>query len=94
MSLTAVAPLAGRTSVDDLDDLIRLWLRRPAQGLTPREWEVAVLVTRGCSNRQIAEELVLSERTVDTHVSHILYKLRLRARAQIAAWVVLNRDRN
>jgi non-specific serine/threonine protein kinase len=49
---------------------------------------VALLVTRGWSNRQIAEELVISERTVDTHVSHMLRKLGLISRAQIAAWVV------
>jgi DNA-binding NarL/FixJ family response regulator len=56
--------------------------------LTPREWEVAVLVARGHFNRQIADDLVVSERTVDTHVSHILRKLHLVSRAQIAAWVV------
>jgi DNA-binding NarL/FixJ family response regulator len=56
--------------------------------LTEREWEVARLVARGCSNRFIANELVVSERTVDTHVSHILHKLGQVSRAQIAAWVV------
>lgn len=56
--------------------------------LTDREWEVAMLVARGLSNRQIAAELVLSDRTVDTHVSHILRKLALVSRAQIAAWAV------
>jgi len=59
-----------------------------ATPLTRREWEVAALVSRGHSNRLIAEHLVLSERTVDTHVSHILRKLGLISRAQIAAWVV------
>jgi DNA-binding NarL/FixJ family response regulator len=61
--------------------------------LTRREWEVAGLVSRGFSNRQIAEQLVLSERTVDTHVSHILRKLGLNSRAQIAAWAVENSRR-
>ena len=56
--------------------------------LTTREWDVARLVARGCSNRQIAHELIVSDRTVDTHVSHILHKLGLVSRAQIAAWVV------
>jgi DNA-binding NarL/FixJ family response regulator len=56
--------------------------------LTSREWDVARCVARGWSNRQIAVELVVSERTVDTHVSHILSKLKLISRAQIAAWVV------
>jgi DNA-binding NarL/FixJ family response regulator len=56
--------------------------------LSDRESQVAALVTCGLSNRQIGEELVISERTVDTHVSHILRKLSLVSRAQIAAWVV------
>ena len=59
----------------------------PAE-LTPREWEVAMLIARGHFNRQIADDLVVSERTVDTHVSHILRKLGLVSRTQIAAWVV------
>ena len=58
--------------------------------LTRREWEVARLITQGLSNRRIAQHLVLSERTVDSHVSHILRKLGLGSRAQIAAWVVTN----
>ena len=57
-------------------------------GLTPREWDVASLVARGCSNRQIAQQLVVSDRTIDTHVSHILQKLELVSRVQIAAWVI------
>jgi len=61
--------------------------------LTTREWEVARLVARGCSNRFIAYELVVSERTVDTHVSHILRKLGQESRAQIAAWVVQHQRR-
>jgi non-specific serine/threonine protein kinase len=54
--------------------------------LTARECEVAALVGRGKSNREIAEALVLGERTVQTHVSHILAKLAFSSRAQIAAW--------
>jgi DNA-binding NarL/FixJ family response regulator len=56
--------------------------------LTRREWQVARLVARGHSNRQIARELVVSDRTVDTHVSHIFRKLGVSSRAQIAAWFV------
>jgi DNA-binding NarL/FixJ family response regulator len=59
--------------------------------LSHREWEVAMLVARGLSNRQIAAQLIVSERTVDTHVSHILRKLSLVSRAQIAAWAVQHR---
>ena len=57
-------------------------------GLTRREVEVARLVARGRSNREIAEEFVLSERTVESHVQHILTKLGFTSRAEIAAWVV------
>ena len=56
--------------------------------LTPRERVVAVLVARGRTNREIAEALVLSERTVDTHVHNMLGKLEITSRAQIAAWAV------
>ena len=56
--------------------------------LSPREREVAVLVARGATNRQIAEALVISERTAETHLERIFSKLGLRARAQLATWVV------
>jgi predicted ATPase/DNA-binding CsgD family transcriptional regulator/DNA-binding XRE family transcriptional regulator len=59
-----------------------------AAQLTPREREVAALVARGLTNRQIAATLVISERTADVHVSNILNKLTLNSRAQLAAWVV------
>jgi len=54
--------------------------------LTRREREVAVLLARGLTNRQIAQELVISEKTVGIHVEHILAKLGFRSRAQVAAW--------
>jgi predicted ATPase/DNA-binding CsgD family transcriptional regulator len=59
-----------------------------ASGLSPREREVAVLIARGHTNREIADRLVITEWTVDTHVRHILSKLGLRSRAQVAAWAV------
>jgi DNA-binding CsgD family transcriptional regulator len=61
--------------------------RSPAPVLTRREHEVAVLIGQGLSNRQIAERMVISPRTVDTHVEHVLAKLGFSARTQIAAWV-------
>jgi pimeloyl-ACP methyl ester carboxylesterase/DNA-binding CsgD family transcriptional regulator len=55
--------------------------------LTPREREVAMLVGRGYSNRRIAEELVIAEKTAEVHARNIREKLGLDSRAQIAAWV-------
>ena len=55
--------------------------------LTRREREVALLVARGLSNRQIASELSVSRSTANNHVARILRKLGLRSRAQIATWV-------
>jgi predicted ATPase/DNA-binding SARP family transcriptional activator/DNA-binding CsgD family transcriptional regulator len=60
---------------------------RQVGALTRREKEVATLVARGLTNRQIASELVLSERTVDHHVSNILKKLKLSSRARVATWL-------
>ena len=56
--------------------------------LTPREREVVLLVASGLTNRQIAGELTISERTVTTHVDHILRKLGVTSRSRIAAWAV------
>jgi DNA-binding NarL/FixJ family response regulator len=56
--------------------------------LTSREREVAVLIARGFSNRQIAAALVITPRTADTHVMNILTKLEIHSRAQVAAWAV------
>jgi non-specific serine/threonine protein kinase len=50
--------------------------------------EVAQLVAQGLTNREIAAELVLSSRTIDSHVQHILTKLDFNTRSQIAGWVV------
>jgi predicted ATPase/DNA-binding NarL/FixJ family response regulator len=54
--------------------------------LTAREQEVAILLAQGLTNKQIAAELVLSPATVRSHVEHILDKLNLHSRAQIAVW--------
>jgi DNA-binding CsgD family transcriptional regulator len=67
----------------------RVTAGQPAVGperLTRRETEVAALVAQGLTNRQIAEELVVAQRTVDTHVERILAKLGFSSRAQVAAW--------
>jgi DNA-binding CsgD family transcriptional regulator len=62
-------------------------LAQLAGPLTPREREVAALVAQGLTNRQIAARLCLSERTAQNHVQHIVTKLGLSNRSQIAVWI-------
>lgn len=59
----------------------------PSQVLTPREREVAALVTRGLTNGGIAEELFISTKTASVHVSNMLAKLNMSSRTEIATWV-------
>jgi predicted ATPase/DNA-binding CsgD family transcriptional regulator len=59
--------------------------------LTPREREVAALIARGLTNREIAEALVVALRTASNHVEHILDKLSFHSRSQIAAWATQHR---
>ena len=56
-------------------------------GLSDRERDVARLLAQGLSNREIAETLVLSRRTVETHVANIFNKLGFNSRAQVRQWV-------
>jgi NarL family two-component system response regulator LiaR len=60
----------------------------PAEDLTERELEVVALVARGRSNREIADQFVISEKTVKTHIGHVLAKLGLRDRTQIAIYAL------
>jgi DNA-binding CsgD family transcriptional regulator len=55
-------------------------------GDAAREREIARLMTDGRSNREIAERLIITEGTVEVHVKHILSKLGLKSRAQVAVW--------
>jgi predicted ATPase/DNA-binding CsgD family transcriptional regulator len=57
-----------------------------ANPLTKREREIAGLVSQGLGNREIAERLVLSKRTIDAHIEHIFAKLQISSRVQLAAW--------
>jgi NarL family two-component system response regulator LiaR len=73
--------------------LMREWNQPPrlpptTDPLTEREVEVLRLVAQGLSNDEIAQQLVVSERTVRTHVSHILDKLHLANRTQLALYAV------
>jgi DNA-binding NarL/FixJ family response regulator len=72
--LASVGSLVRRATSDD------------PHGLTPRELQVLRLVTVGRTNKAIAAELVLSERTVDRHVSNIFTKLGVSSRAAATAY--------
>lgn len=63
-------------------------LPEPGPDLTPREEEVLALLADGMSNQEIAEELVISIKTVKTHVSNILQKLQLQNRHQARFWAI------
>jgi NarL family two-component system response regulator LiaR len=62
--------------------------QQPLDRLTPREREVLVLIGRGFSNKRIANELDLAEKTVKTHVGHVLAKLCVTDRTQAAVVAV------
>jgi len=87
----ADAFLAGARRALGIEAPSRRLLRRGPGGLTAREREVATLIAQGQSNRAMAEGLVLSERTVEDHVSGILRKLGFSSRAQIATWATQQR---
>lgn len=60
--------------------------RRAARDLTPRQREVAALISEGCTNRDIAIRLGIGERSAEGHVERIRLRLGVRSRSQIAAW--------
>jgi pimeloyl-ACP methyl ester carboxylesterase len=77
---------------DTLADTVRRFLglgvgRAPGGVLTPRQREVAALVAQGLSNREIADRLVITERSAESHVERIRLRLGFKSRAQVAAWV-------
>jgi ATP/maltotriose-dependent transcriptional regulator MalT len=67
-------------------DPARLAQARSASPLTAREHEIVLLIARGLSNRQIADELVISPATAARHVANILAKLGFTSRTQVASW--------
>ena len=69
------------------DDSRRGGRRADSAPLSKREFEVAALIEKGLSNREIAERLVIAKRTADGHVERILAKLGFSSRAQVAAWM-------
>jgi non-specific serine/threonine protein kinase len=65
-------------------------IRGKPDDLTLREREVAVLIAQGRTNGEIADDLVVSKRTVEAHIAHILSKLGFTNRAQIVRWAIEN----
>jgi DNA-binding CsgD family transcriptional regulator len=62
--------------------------RQQLRQLTPREYEVAMLIAQAKSNTEIAEELVVSKRTIESHIASIRSKLSFTTRSQIVRWVI------
>jgi DNA-binding NarL/FixJ family response regulator len=89
MSLKQAVEFAQASSAPTTSDTPATAGPEPAtiQGpLTRREIEVATLIAQGLSNRQIAERLVITSRTVASHIENILEKLAFTSRTQIAVW--------
>jgi len=86
------ARLVAEGSRMSLDALMVEAVRDPAaedaDPLSPREREVLELVAGGLTNTEIAEQLFISKRTVESHVDHIKQKLRCRSRSQVIAWAL------
>jgi DNA-binding CsgD family transcriptional regulator len=84
-----LAKEGSRLSFDDLvDEALRESDDSRDGPLSSREREIADLVARGLTNREIAEHLIISTRTVESHVDHIKAKLGFGRRARIVAWAL------
>jgi DNA-binding CsgD family transcriptional regulator/tetratricopeptide (TPR) repeat protein len=68
--------------------------RRAPSPLTPREHEIVLLISQGLSNREIADELVISPATAARHVANILAKLGFTSRTQVASWATRHEPRD
>jgi DNA-binding CsgD family transcriptional regulator/tetratricopeptide (TPR) repeat protein len=97
----ALGAFEGLGATADADATAALLRRLGARGrvfpkhhgqLTKRETEVLALLADGCSNDEISQRLVISRRTAEHHVAHILSKLGLRSRAEAAAYVARRRS--
>lgn len=75
-----------RTSLAELHDLDELLQPATLQVLTPKEREILMLLAKGLTNKGIAKELGIAEKTVKTHVSSVLSKLNLKSRTKAALW--------
>ena len=79
----------GECSDEELQDRVaELWRENQAVHLTAREMEVIACIARGCSNRDIAESLYVSEKTVKNHLTSIFRKLHVNDRTQALIYVL------
>ena len=88
---TLFEELGARPDVSRVDSLRIASSAPDTHGLSPRELQVLRLVASGETNKSIAAALVLSERTVDRHVSNIYSKLRVSSRAAATAYAYEHR---
>ena len=70
------------TSKEDSSDV------EPRERLSPREFEILILIARGYTNRQAAEELFLSEKTIETYKSRLMIKLHLKSRIDLVRYAI------
>jgi len=101
---TAFSAASGKGELMSLQEAVSFALEekviRPARETQPRgssplsrrEAETAALVAQGLSNKAVAAKLMISERTVDSHVLNILNKLGIQSRTEIASWVTRHQD--
>jgi DNA-binding NarL/FixJ family response regulator len=83
-----VYPGAVRTLIREFLDEAKTGGRKPNDPLTPRESQVVKLIAEGHSNRQIAAELVISEKTVERHRANILEKLGMHDRVELTRYAI------
>ncbi len=88
---TTAGGLASRPLMARADELARIGrgrgtIEEPWHPLTAREFEVARLIAEGLTNGEIADQLDIAPKTASSHVEHILAKLGVTRRAEIAAW--------
>jgi predicted ATPase/DNA-binding CsgD family transcriptional regulator len=94
LALAATEPQPETQSPTDLPDQAPYAPKQRVTELSPREQQVASLLAEGLTNRQIAERMVVTERTVAAHIEHILDKLGFASRHQVATWAADNGLRN
>jgi DNA-binding NarL/FixJ family response regulator len=83
-----VYPDAVKTLIRDYLERVRVGEDLPADPLTPRESEVVKLIAEGYSNKRIAEELVISEKTVGRHRANVLEKLGMHDRVELTRYAI------